>query len=360
MGVFMSKEKIKVALENKNYKHFKVATDILNKIDDVNQDITQYRDKIDIPPVHNYSQMRHRAFLHMHHFLIKNNAYYDRYNKIPPKNISELFGQSALENILNSQKETLYTFKKKVFAFRKNKEIYGKEFSVDSHTYDDFAPLCISVDTLKALYIPKTVKYIWPDRKLQLSEGLKIKSDVQNYLQLSDAERIKNMHQFIHVRNVTEQDTENNACDIEVVNQKGVFAAQDIPKFTIIGIYSGILLKDQYDMLKLATTLPHNYFQDYLFCISIDKLFPKISAFQYGNSMSLVNSASNYKDSEERIIAEKIFKRNNIIITAVKTNECSIPEIFYNDNMADMLFFIASRDIPKGEQLLYDYGRKYW
>jgi hypothetical protein len=128
---------------------------------------------------------------------------------------------------------------------------------------------------------------------------------------------------------------------------------------SIIGVYTGVFIQDPADMITLMQKMPMEHFKDYLFRIPMQDNFPKITGYQYGNRLSLINAASNYQDGDD-ITFDQIRRRANIMLVLAKSNECPNEQIAENENCPDVLFFIAGRDIPQGTQLFYDYGNVYW
>jgi hypothetical protein len=335
-------------LNYKSHQNSALISEILSSINDLNNNVDRslndFREQEFKKNIYRYASLRNN------YSLINQNTCYERINKRPPPKRINVPNLKLCNNVL----------KENIFLSPRNKESYGKEESVNQHVYDDNAHFCISVDTLQPLYIPKTVKYIWTTDKIEFSEGVQLKADLQTYLQYSDFERVKLINELTDIRFVTQADIENDACDKELIGHKGVFASKSIPRLTIIGIYGGILLRDDYDLLTLAKRTPVKLYQDYLFRISINRPYPKVSAFQHGNRISLINSASNYKENDGVATSVKLHQRKNIMLVTAKTNECNISSIMDNDEIPDILFLTACRDIKKGEQLLYDYGNTYW
>ncbi|MFT6072575.1 MAG: hypothetical protein ACJARD_001065 [Alphaproteobacteria bacterium] len=290
-----------------------------------------------------------RAAMRVKHELLQSNNHYAHTNRQPPKAPIKLSKYSKPDNLLQQN----------IFPFHRSKHNIGQEKSVKLHHYDDNAPMVASAHDFKTLYTPKTVKYMWTANDLDYDVAMALKSDLQSYLDLTNQQRTQYMQTIMEVRFVEQSDTQNEACDHELIGQNGVFASHDIPAMSVVGVYAGIFLKDADDMLTLAKKIPLEYFQDYLFRIPIKEKFPKVSAYQNGNRLSLVNAASNYKADKE-ITFNEICQRANLMLLTVKTGECTIPHIADNDETPDILFFVAGRDIPKGEQLLYDYGDVYW
>lgn len=291
------------------------------------------------------------ASQNIHDKLVTMNSFYEHSKKRPPK-------KPIMHGGMHHNK---FHFNKIDYLNppKRDKNLYGKEQSVLNHQYNDYLPMALSVDDFKSLYIPKTVKYIWSSCLLDHDVGMALKADLQSFLGLTDIERVEYMDNMTTIRNVVDTDIQDDACDKELLGHRGIFAAQDIPAMSIIGIYSGIFIKDAEDMIRLMQKMPLEYFQDYLFRIPTIETFPKISGYQYGNRLSIINAASNYKNGEEET-SHEICRRANLMLITAKTGECPIPKIADNDDTPDMLFFVAGRDIPKGKQLLYDYGNVYW
>lgn len=290
----------------------------------------------------------HIASRNLRNKLVTMNAFYEKSNKRPPhkKIIFSHFGQKqTVFSPLNNQQTA--------------KKSYGTEQSVRTHYYNDNAPMALCVHDFKSLYVPKSVHYIWSNNHLEYNDAMTLKSDLQNFLHLTDIQRATYMEDITYIKNVTNTDIDNDACDKELLGHRGVFAKKDIPALSIIGIYTGVFIKDEADMITLMQKMPLEHFQDYLFRVPLHTSYPKICGYQYGNRLSLINAASNYQNGDEATFHE-ICKRANLMLITAKTGECPIAHIANNEETPDMLFFIAGRTIPQGTQLLYDYGNVYW
>jgi hypothetical protein len=309
--------------------------------------------------VHNMKRMLHKfhnnnpyihhiASRHLSNQLVTINDFYEKSNKRPPKK------KIIVPNF--AQKQTVFSHFNNLQTAKK---CYGTEQSVRTHHYNDDLPMALSVHDFKALYLPKTVHYIWSNNDLEYNAAMTLKGDLQKFLQLTDTQRAAYMADITDIKNVTDSDINNDSCDAELLGHRGVFAKKDIPEMSIIGVYTGIFIKDKQDMITLMQKMPLEYFQDYLFRIPLHNTYPKICGYQYGNRLSLINAASNYQNGDEETFNE-IYKRANLMLITVKTGECPIAKIADNDETPDMLFFIAGRNIPQGTQLLYDYGNVYW
>lgn len=297
--------------------------------------------------------IRNRAGNIVNNLLIQSNMAYQVCNRRAPKK------KFSMLNIINKTRnfKNISSITKK--NFKPSTDLYGKEQSVKMHRYDDNLPMALSVDNFETLYIPKTIQYIWAGMELERAVGTQLKADLQTYLSLTDKQRIDYMEEIMLIRNIENDDLLNDACDKELLNHRGIFAKIDISKMSIIGVYTGIFIQDAEDMMKLMNKMPLEHFQDYLFRISLQDKFPKISGYQYGNRLSLINAASNYQGGDDMTF-DQICRRANILLVVAKTSECPIPQIADNENCPDIIFFVAGKDIPKGTQLLYDYGNVYW
>ncbi len=292
-----------------------------------------------------------RASMHTKHRLLNMNYHYGRANIRPPKNLVINLGTPNNKPLPPKTAYSQY--------IKKDKESLGKEDSVKNHTYNDYAPLVASVDDFKPLYNPQTIQYIWSGNPLEYDVAVKLKADLQHFLTLTDTERANYMADITTIRTIDTDDLKNDACDKELLGHRGVFARKKIPKMSAIGIYAGVFIKDALDMLKLSQKMPLKDFQDYLFRIPLQDKFPKISGYQHGNRLSIINAASNYQEGDT-VTFQQICHRANLMLVAAKTGECPIVHIAQNENCPDILFFIAGKDIEEGEQLLYDYGNVYW
>lgn len=302
----------------------------------------------------------HHPYLHeiasrcMRSNMLTSAMQYHKINAHPPKKPVIYYVEKKRSKLENIKIDSLNTQR------TKNIPEAGKEVSVFHHAFDDYGPMMIDVnDFSKSLYIPKTIQYMWSANNLEPNLALKLKADLQKHLDLSDKQRGNLLEDMMTIKTITKEDTLEYKCDWALIGQRGVFASKDISALTVLGVYTGIFLKDEHDMLTLNQKIPLVHFQDYLFRVPLEKTFPKITAFQHGNRLSLINAASNYQGSDKKVY-DQIRKRANIMLVAAKTLECSVLQIAQDENCPDVMFFVAGRHIPKGEQLFYDYGSDYW
>jgi hypothetical protein len=304
----------------------------------------------DLKPLVNPHYIYVRASARSKHYLLNKNIACQEKNRKPP------LKPFNINTLMNNNKAT---FNQKSEPAVRTKELYGKEESVKIHTFNDYLPMAISVKDFTELYVPKTIQYMWTGNNLDYDNAMTLKQNLNTYLSLSTVEQAIYMSSITDIRHVTEDDLKNDACDIELLGHRGVFAKKDIPEMSIIGVYTGIFIADAIDMMKLSEKMSLTHLQDYLFRIPLTDKFPKITGYQYGNRLSLINAASNYK-SDDQTTFDQLCRRSNIMLVAAKSNECPIPKIANNENCPDVLFFIAGCHIPAGTQLLYDYGNVYW
>lgn len=236
----------------------------------------------------------------------------------------------------------------------------GQEQSITKHLYDDLAPLLLHPeDPSKHYYDPKNIQNIWIPYDISYAQAMQLKKQMQDFLKMSSQERADYMQNITDVKTITLPDCLEEKCDLALIGQWGVFASQDLPAFTIIGIYSGVFIRSREDLLQLSKQQPAKDICDYLFRVCEETGWPKISAYQYGNRTSLINAASNYQYGFEQGI-QTVLKRRNIISAYAKTSQCPVVEIAENTEAPDVLYLITCESVAQGTQLFYDYGVDYW
>lgn len=310
---------------------------------------------ITVNPLYRYARSSFRNKI----VLIHTPYNYEAKNRKPPKasvNINTVIAPPLKLPLLKNDPQAPATEQRLV---TRDKDIRGQEESVKNHTYNDLLPMALSVKDFKELYTPKSIQYMWSANDLEYNVAMTLKEKINHYLSLSITEQALYMSSITDVRQVTLEDCHDDACDPELVGHRGLFAKKDIPEMSVIGVYTGIFIADVIDIMILSEKMPSKHLQDYLFRVPLKDKYPKITGYQYGNRLSLINAASNYKGDDETIF-NQLCRRSNIMLVSGKSNECPISKIAHNENCPDVLFFIAGRDIPVGSQLLYDYGNLYW
>jgi hypothetical protein len=236
----------------------------------------------------------------------------------------------------------------------------GTESSVLSHIYNDCSPIaCSPYNVKQPVYEAKNIINMWVPNPIDYDSAMILKKNLGLFLRLSPTERANYMECVTDIRYITPDDCINNACDNELTGHRGLFAKHDLPAFCIIGVYSGVFLKDESDFKTLCKTFNPRDISDYLFRVSEEHEWPKISAYQTGNRLTLANAATNYKNGLDAGL-DQVFIRRNLITTYAKSLECPFTDIKNNPECPDMVFLITCRPVRAGEQLLYDYGPVYW
>ncbi|NGZ14681.1 SET domain-containing protein [Vibrio aestuarianus] len=117
-----------------------------------------------------------------------------------------------------------------------------------------------------------------------------------------------------------------------------VFAKRDIKKFEVLGVYSGILHEDERSVASVMRKEGSVSVLTYLWSTQSKKR--NIDASQYANSLATINTAHLPSNKPQEIFA----KHNNL--------DC----VRFGPNY---VFYVALRNINKGEELLIDYGPDY-
>ncbi|CAH8242182.1 hypothetical protein VAEKB19_6250001 [Vibrio aestuarianus] len=119
---------------------------------------------------------------------------------------------------------------------------------------------------------------------------------------------------------------------------QSVFAKRDIKKFEVLGAYSGILHEDERSVTSVMRKEGSAPVLTYLWNTQSKKR--SIDASQYANSLAAINTAHLPNSKPQEIFA----KHNNL--------DC----VRFGPNY---VFYVALRNINKGEELLVDYGPDY-
>lgn len=246
------------------------------------------------------------------------------------------------------------------FETPKTLKVAGQEKSVLEHEFDDCAPIYRDpYDISKISYTPRHIEYMWLPMNAKRESAMLLKQQIGHFLKLNAHERVAYMNHTTDIRKVTTEDCRGGKCDKELVGHRGLFAAKDLKPLTILGIYSGVFLQSEQDMRALEKKIDSFSISDYLFRVAEEYEWPKISAFQYGNRLTMVNAATNYAGGISKGL-EEVNKRLSVMLAFGKSKECPFPEIGQNDTHPDILFFITCKDVAKGDQLMIDYGPVYW
>lgn len=241
----------------------------------------------------------------------------------------------------------------------KHKNI-GSEESVLIHHYNDDTPNFLNPYNIsQSLYEPRNIDNIWVPYEIDYDSAMQLKENINRLVKLSIKERRNYMEHLTEIHYVTEQDCLEHVCDKELIGHRGLFANQDIPAFTVIGVYAGVFLRSPEELEFLQNYFPMNHIEDYLFRVAEEEEWPKISAFGVGNRLTIANSVSNFKSGLSKA-QDEIKTRRTLITTYGKSRECPFREISSKSECPDVLFLVTCRDVSKGEQLLYDYGPVYW
>ena len=122
----------------------------------------------------------------------------------------------------------------------------------------------------------------------------------------------------------------------------GLFATRDIPKNSPLCWYDGIMTKDY--RLNVLISGKNGYMQDLSHGKSIQKTISGFPAeYREGGCAQLCNDAScDLKTYENK----KYWKKINVKLG--------------NIDGCETLVFVSRKNIRKGDQIFYNYGREYW
>ncbi|WP_305831215.1 SET domain-containing protein-lysine N-methyltransferase [Photobacterium leiognathi] len=119
---------------------------------------------------------------------------------------------------------------------------------------------------------------------------------------------------------------------------QSVFAKRDIPKFTVLGAYAGVLHENEASLRDAIRRQGSQSVLAYLFETGSSRR--AVDASRFSNSLALMNTSHlPYDDSEK-----SLGNGNNIGPVRIGTN---------------YTFYVALKFIPSGEELLVDYGDAY-
>jgi hypothetical protein len=143
-----------------------------------------------------------------------------------------------------------------------------------------------------------------------------------------------------------------------LIGQKGLFAAQNIPADTILGVYSGVYTYTPEDMQKVNDQHGSSYVTHYIFGFN-EQTQPRVSSFKTGNRLTLINDATDYSGTDEENTALLLKRQNVRALYAKSTNN---PDREFNRDLKkyDLVIYATYRSIKAGEQLYITYGKNYW
>ncbi len=117
-----------------------------------------------------------------------------------------------------------------------------------------------------------------------------------------------------------------------------LFAKRDIPKFTVLGAYAGVLHENE---ASLRDAMKHKGSKPVLtYLFETGSKSRSIDASSSSNSLALMNTAHLPYDDSERSLSNV----NNIGAVRIGKN---------------YTFYVALKDITRGEELFIDYGETY-
>lgn len=185
-----------------------------------------------------------------------------------------------------------------------------------------------------------------------------LQKQMETILNMSNHERAENMNNMIETCIINEKDCKKEKISTALLGQKGVYAKTHIKKHTVIGFYTGIYLKDEAAQEKLFKELGAHQSSLYMFSFSKSK-FPRVSAYQYGNQICLINASITYEKNLAEI-AKQYHLHNNLCVVYAKSGENPDKDYQADIKAYDLITYVTTRDIKKGEQLFVDYGISYW
>lgn len=232
--------------------------------------------------------------------------------------------------------------------------------AVSLHTHNDRLPIFANPrNPEQAVFIPDKVV----DAKgLKIfKEQPKVKEQLLNqvnaFLALSPQEQYEWLDSYSHVRIITHQDCLQDMLPLEMVGQNGVFASQNIPAHSMIGFYTGLYLQNTQEATFISSKNPHG-FKAYVFSLPGQE-YPVTSGYQYGNRVTVINSATNYTGNASEI-GHVLYQNLNMVPVCFKTNNNPDPQIRDNPDLFDINGYVSIREIKIDEQFYVDYGYEYW
>lgn len=212
-------------------------------------------------------------------------------------------------------------------------------------------------DFEKPAFEPKTIVNI---RNYQEQDPVyqRLKNQMELILNSDNISRGNNMNQMVETKTITEKDCIIGKISSALIGQKGIYALRDIEAHTVVGFYTGVYITDEAAQDKIIKEFGLEKCGIYMFSLA-DGLYPLISAYQYGNKICLVNASITYEKSLEEI-AEDYYHLNNIVVVYAKSGENPDKNYQEKKDAFDLVAYVTTKNVKKGEQLLVDYGFKYW
>ena len=234
--------------------------------------------------------------------------------------------------------------------------------AMEHHHYDDTYPILIEPHSalegiVKPAFIPS--KVIDCDGIDAICSGHKqnFMKQVNQHLALSHEERALYLEHITEVRPITKEDCiKDNLPDI-LIGQQGVFAKCDLPEHYFLGFYSGVYFDVLTDIVPFHDVMGVGI-ELYLFGVKGQDV-PFISAYRFGNRISLVNSCTNYAGTAEEI-AYRLKYQKNCLPMRFKVADNPNKQLSNDPNSFDVNGYVTTRPVKSGEQIFVDYGYNYW
>lgn len=232
--------------------------------------------------------------------------------------------------------------------------------ALQAHRTNNHAPICVDPkNPEKALYTPQTIikvrntGNIINDSKI----GKHVLEQLNYVANLSDQERGDYVDSMMRQEIITKKYCKKTKFPEVLIGQKGIFAVQDIPAYTVLGYYSGLYFTDLQDAQTYARESGAGY-SLYVFGFPNTDV-PRVSGYQYGNDLTLVNASTNYTGTAYNIARQLYFDNS---VTPLYTKSLEYPDKAYveDPDKYDLVAYVTKQDIKAGDQILTDYGIKYW
>lgn len=254
---------------------------------------------------------------------------------------------------------------KKRLALKNQQEAHIEEDDEDddgltAHGTNNYAPIaCSSKNPALPLYEPKTiVDFLNIKRKIPNQKTHDSVLKQLNYIaNLSVDARGKLLESFMIAKDIDAKECKRQKWPKELIGQKGIFAAKDIPAFTVLGYYSGICFTNVKQVQKYHRENGAGY-KTYVYSLP-DVKYPRISAFIHGNYLSLINAGTVYVGTAQSI-AHEIYDKCRVAGVYAKSLEYPNKAYVDDPEKFDLVAYVTIRPVKKGDQLLTDYGSNYW
>jgi hypothetical protein len=309
-----------------------------------------FRYRLEVKEQAKYFKMQHR--------IRKNAAYVSFAGKgLLWTSVPNAIFSIGYNHIINGYTHKINALKRNLYL---NAQKQKKSDGLKEHRTNNYAPIACSVDNPSLpLYEPKTIvdfcniKRRLPNKKTHD----KILKQLNYVANLSDDARGHYLTSLTEGKFIDAQECKKHNWPQELIGQKGIFAIKDIPAWTVLGYYSGIYFTTHAE----RETYEYNNgdaFKTYVYSLP-DVDMPRISAFMYGNDLSLINAGTVYVGTAYSI-AHELFEKCSVSCVYAKSLE--YPDTAYVDDPEkfDLVSYVTNRDIKKGEQLLINYGYNYW